>query len=33
VRSPASLKKFKAYIAENPVKARLMEGECRVWVK
>ena len=33
VRSPASLKKFKAYIAENPVKARLREGEDRVWAK
>ena len=33
VRSPASLKKFKAYIADNPVKARLREGEYRVWVK
>lgn len=33
VRSPASLKKFKAYITENPVKARLREGEFRVWAK
>lgn len=33
VRSPASLGKFREYILNNPVKARLKEGEYRVWSK
>ena len=33
VRSPASLDKFRNYILQNPVKARLREGEYRAWAK
>lgn len=33
VRSKASLEKFKEYIVNNPVKARLRAGEFRVWAK
>lgn len=33
VRSPASLQKFREYILKNPEKARLREGEHRVWIK
>ncbi|MDZ4286874.1 MAG: transposase [Prosthecobacter sp.] len=33
VRSPSSFEKFRRYIAENPRKAGLRDGECRVWVK
>lgn len=33
VRSPASLAKFRQYIADNPQKARLKAGEYRLWVK
>ncbi len=33
VRSSASLEKFKKYILDNPVKARLKAGEYRVWAK
>ncbi len=33
VRSPASLENFREYILNNPVKARLREGEYRAWAK
>lgn len=33
VRSPASLEKFREYILQNPVKARLKPDEYRVWAK
>lgn len=33
VRTPASLEKFRQYILNNPVKARLKEGEYRAWAK
>ncbi|MDB6006284.1 MAG: hypothetical protein JWR15_3271 [Prosthecobacter sp.] len=33
VRSPASLEKFRQYILNNPVKARLKECEYRAWAK
>lgn len=33
VRSPASLAKFREYILNNAVKARLREGEYRAWAK
>jgi len=33
VRSAASLEKFKKYILDNPIKARLKKGEYRVWAK
>lgn len=33
VRTPANLEKFRQYILQNPIKARLMEGEYRAWAK